>query len=305
MKTIPAALLAHYALAVTTVAVCLKVVRADGTVIGVTTAGEAVTLSGVTYQPGFDLSSLETTDSLAVDNMELKFVAFDSIVPRADIVSGLWNNAFFEISQYNMASPSDGVDILKRGHVGKITLRTGTYVAELLSLKQLLQQTQGIVLSKTCRARFADYPAQFGSSRCGLTAASFISTGTLTAVTDARTITDSGRAQATDYFTEGLLKMTSGPASGFSAKVKQFTAGGAFLLSLPLPYTPVVGNTYQVIAGCRKRREDCIAFGNILNFQGEPDGKGLDKATGSGMAVAQPATTPTVATDTLEFPGGP
>jgi hypothetical protein len=40
----------------------------------------------------------------------------------------------------------------------------------------------------------------------------------------------------------------------------------------PAIYTVQVGDTYSLVAGCRKRLdEDCAAkFGNELNFQGEP-----------------------------------
>ncbi len=42
-----------------------------------------------------------------------------------------------------------------------------------------------------------------------------------------------------------------------------------------------VGDTFDVIAGCRKRlTEDCkVKFNNVLNFQGEPHLPGIDRLT--------------------------
>jgi hypothetical protein len=49
--------------------------------------------------------------------------------------------------------------------------------------------------------------------------------------------------------------------------------GGIFTLHLPMPYDIAVGDTYEAVPGCRKRRsEDCnIKFNNVVNFRGFPD----------------------------------
>jgi uncharacterized phage protein (TIGR02218 family) len=291
VKVIPIALATDYAQGGTHIAAFLKVTRGDGLVLGFTSTDDAIPIAGVTYYPGFDLSNLQSTDTLGVDNMELQFLALDDLLPEDDLLTGLWNNAAFEVFEGSYTSIADGVNVLKGGTTGEVQLRGGQYIVEFRSLTQALQQTQVTLTSKTCPARFADYPSQFGLRRCGLAAADFTVTGTFTAVASAQLLTDSGRAEDDDWFAEGILKVTSGPAIGQTQKIKVY-ASGAFTLSLPLDVAPEVGDTYTAISGCRKRlEEDCVGkYGNGLNFQGHRHLPGADAVMKSPKAAPQPET---------------
>ena len=70
--------------------------------------------------------------------------------------------------------------------------------AELRGLQQYLQQPIGSVSSKTCRARLGD-------ALCTKVLTSFTFTGSVTTATSAQVFTDSTKAQAAEYFNEGLL----------------------------------------------------------------------------------------------------
>ena len=107
-------------------------------------------------------------------------------------------------------------------------------------------------------------------------------TGTITSVTSKQVFTDSSRTEADDYFGEGILTWTAGLNTGLSQKVKTY-ASDTFTLSLPMIFDVQIGDTYSVIAGCRKRLdEDCAAkFSNELNFQGEPHRPTVDELTSS------------------------
>lgn len=63
--------------------------------------------------------------------------------------------------------------------------------------------------------------------------------------------------------------------------MRTFALGGVITLSLPMLLTVAVGNSFSIVAGCRKRlAEDCVAkFNNVLNFQGEPHLPGIDQLT--------------------------
>lgn len=273
-KTLPAGLLSHYA-GDTTVCQIVKVTRTDSEVAGFTSWDHPVEVDGVTYEPGFDPSALSSTDTLAVDNLELTVLADDDDQLREDLLAGRWDGAFFEISEINAESPSDGVNTLKRGWLGEVRFERGRFVVEFRSLAQLLQQPQGIATTKTCRARLGD-------AACGVDLGPWTVTSTITAVASTREITDNTRAEAEDYFAEGVLTFTDGLNAGISRKVRSF-ASGIFTLSLPFPFTVEAGDAYTAVAGCRKRREDCRdKFANILNFQGEPHLPGVD-------ALARPA----------------
>jgi len=90
-----------------------------------------------------------------------------------------------------------------------------------------------------------------------------------------------GGLYAVGWFNEGVLTFTSGANAGLKQKVKAYDALGNYTLSLPMYQAIAPGDTFSVVAGCRKRlAEDCYAkFANQLNFQGEPHLPGIDTLT--------------------------
>lgn len=287
MKTLPAALAAHYATGATTTAYALRVTRTDGEVFGFTSATESATIDGVLYDAtqGLDISSIVTSAGFAVDNLELTTLDDGTLFTATDVLGGRWQNAAFLIFRYNWASVDDGSEPIMAGTVGNVELRRGSIVAELRGLQQYLQQPIGNVTTRTCRARFADFPSANQNNLCRLTAADYTETGEVTAVTSRQVFTvDFGSLSPSppeDYFGEGVLTWTSGTHQGLRVKVKSYTAAGVVGLMLPLPADPEVGATFEIVAGCRKRlQEDCRdKFDNVLNFQGEPHLPGVDFLT--------------------------
>lgn len=273
MKSISANLLAHYQQGTTTLAHGLKITRLDGAVFAFTSAQEDVVIGGVRHgaSQGLMVTNIEQQSGAAVDNLELSTLDDGTLFVKADILAGVWNNARFELYRYNVNAPADGTDPLLYGTVGNVRLGGNVITAELRGLQQYFQQPVGDVTSRNCRARFGD-------SMCRANAAAYTVTGTITSVTNKQTFADSALTQADDWFAEGLLTFTSGNNIGITQKVKTF-ASKAFTLSLPMLQTIQVGDTYSVVAGCRKRlAEDCVAkFNNAINFQGEPHVPGIDK----------------------------
>lgn len=283
MRTIPVALASHQAERATTLADALRVEREDGTVFGFTSADADVTISSQLYRasPGLLVTQIDWSAGFNVDNLDLTTLHDGTVFDQADVLSGVWRNAAFSLFRYNHADPGDGIDTLITGTLGDVQILRDTVVAELRGLQQYLQQPVGVISTKTCRAAFADFPAPVSDrTRCRLTAASFTVTGSVTAVTSNQVFTDSTKAQAADYFAEGVLTWTSGPSAGQRVKVKAFS-GGQFELMLPMIENVAIGHTFSVIAGCRKRfEEDCVTrFGNGVNFQGQPHRPLLDEIT--------------------------
>ena len=96
---------------------------------------------------------------------------------------------------------------------------------------------------------------------------------TLTSVSSASVFTDSARVEADDTFGAGTIQFTSGPNAGLKPlEIKSFAAGVITTFE-PFYYLPVVGNSYSMVRGCRKRLSDCqarVGGSNILNFGGFP-----------------------------------
>ena len=86
-------------------------------------------------------------------------------------------------------------------------------------------------------------------------------------------------ASPADYFQEGLLLWTSGLNSGQAMEIKSYAeATQEMVLFLKMREAVAVGDFLTVLPGCDKTAATCIAkFGNIINFQGEPDVPGEDQ----------------------------
>lgn len=276
-KVIPAGLLSNYHSDSPTVAWAIKITRTDDAVYGWTSADRDATIDAVIYEsaPGLSVASFASSAGLAVDNSELTVLADDTIITRADILAGRWNNAAYLLFKYDWTDVSAGEEVISAGFLGELHPRSGAYVAELRALQQYLQQPVGAASTKTCRARLGD-------AMCMVDLGGWTETGTITGVTSKQVFTDSSRTEADDYFGEGILTWTAGLNTGLSQKVKTY-ASDTFTLSLPMIFDVQIGDTYSVIAGCRKRLdEDCAAkFSNELNFQGEPHRPTVDELTSS------------------------
>ena len=151
-------------------------------------------------------------------------------------------------------------------------VRRSVVVIELRGLQQFLQQPIGSVSTKTCRARWV--------IPCGVDLGSFTQAGTVTSVTSNYVFDATGRTEAADYFSEGLLEWMTGDNAGMRTKIRTHATGGVFTQALPT-FRPIqVGDTFEVIAGCRKRLEDCRdKFSNILRMFAEPHRPPIDQLT--------------------------
>lgn len=281
MKTFAAGLAAHYAGVATTLAQFVEVTRADGAVFRYTSVDTSITVSGNVYAPGLDVTAIANQAGLGGNNLEVT-TTYDSVFTRTDFLLGLWSDAEWRLFEANWKSPADGINTLGNYITGDTTPGELAVKIELIAKGAAhLKQSVGIITTKECRARFADYPTPIYLSRCRLSPASYIVTGNITSVTSQQVARDSARTEAADWFGEGALKFTTGSNAGLSMKVRDYALDGTFTFSLPFPATIAVGDAYEVIAGCRKRRtEDCAnKFGNAANHQGEPDLPGQDKIT--------------------------
>jgi uncharacterized phage protein (TIGR02218 family) len=274
MKTLSAALEAHLAQPVTTLALCWRIQRLDGQVFGATNHDRDLTVGADLYRAdaGATPGALEARADLSVPGLEVQGVLDDAALGAAELMAGRYDGAAVEIFAVNWADPDGGRLELLAGTLGEVRRRGDAFAAEVRGLAQALQQTIGEVLTPTCRA-------DLGDAWCTVDLAPLTVAGTLTAVTDARRLRDSARAEAAGYWDGGKLTMTSGAAAGFSAEVSAYPAPGAtWELFEPLPYLPAVGDAYTLAPGCDKRPETCAGrYANMLNFQGEPGIPGQDE----------------------------
>lgn len=262
----------------------IRVVRRDGTVLGwtehdrdatVTVLGQSIELLA---NPGFNLSSIVSTAGLGVDTAICDVMAGDQMT-RADILARKWDGATVYLFRYDWTDPTAGTVPIKRGSFGNFKPKLGQFAVEFRDLRQALQHNSTWVLQEACRW-------QLGDARCTKNLAAFTHAGTVTAVASQYQFTDSGLAQAADYFGEGEIVWLTGLNEGLRHKVRVHATGGVFTLAEAAIFTIGVGDTFNAIAGCRKRfTEDCLGkFDNALNYGGEKDKPKRDDL----MAPGQP-----------------
>lgn len=276
-KTISANLKTHLAGPVTTLATLWKLTRQDTTVFAFTDHDKDIVYGGTTYEAatGFLPTALDQSGALNVDNLDV-MTFFDSAkITEADVVAGLFDYADIDIVLINYESTGDGIVYLAGGwKVGEFTLGDNGFTAEVRSKSQLLQQQILDLYSPDCRAEFCD-------AKCGLTAATYTETGTVTSVSGSypkAVFTDTSRSEGSDVFGGGVLTWTSGNNDGIQMDVKEYNhSTKTFTLMLQMPVDIEIGDDYSVLKACDKTDGTCKnTYSNLDNFRGEPLLKGID-----------------------------
>lgn len=271
MKQLSADLQAHLESGTTTLCWCWKLVRRDGVVQGFTDHDRKVAFDGVTYEAaaGFTASDIKDGVGLSVDNLEVSGALSSAALNENDLAAGLYDDAAISIYRVNWQAPEQRV-LMRSGSIGEVR-RTGTaFTAEVRGLAHYLQQPKGRLYQLTC-------DADLGDARCGidLENAAWRGIGIVVEALSARRFIVSGLDDFDhDHFTRGLVRFTSGTASGRAIEVKAHTKiAGVVTLDLwtALDASPEAGTTITVTAGCDKRFATCKArFANGINFRGFP-----------------------------------
>ncbi len=259
---------------------CWRVTRKDGTVFGFTDHDLDLTFEGVVFRAssGMDASALQTATGLSVDNAQAVGALSDAAVTEDDIRAGRFDQA--EVHQWLVDWERPDLRVLLfRGRFGEIRRSDGRFEVELRGLTEALNVPVGRSILKAC-------DRVLGDTKCGvdLSDPRFSAEGeVLTGSGGARVVASGlGRFEA-DWFSGGKLVWVSGANRGEVAAIKtDHLAGASRRFDLwQEPYrSMVVGERFQVFAGCDKRASTCrVKFGNFLNFRGFPHIPGEDWVT--------------------------
>jgi uncharacterized phage protein (TIGR02218 family) len=288
VRTIPAALKAHLQQNVTTTCRLLRITLREGGVFGLTTLDRNVDYDGVTYiaANGFDPSVIATDTGLSVDNAEA--TALLSVdVPGVTLemaMAGELDDASWELRLVNWSDLSMGHMVIDAGDIGEVTVSgESIYVPELLSYAMRLKQSIGYVWSRRCRATFGtDANSQTG---CGVDASGMWRAGTVTAVGGEPQVVFAAVGLVLDQLpVPGRVRWTSGPnRSSRLYQVEAYSAASHTIALLePVPFLIEAGHQFEIRRDCNKSPSFCSAYGNLINYKGEPFipvGDGLESMT--------------------------
>ena len=272
MKTISGGLTTHLSGEVSTLAVCWKATATNGTVRAFTSHDQDITFDAVTYASsiGGTPTAVATTGSLAVDNVDLEILLDALGFTASDLAAGIWDYATLDVFMVNYLDLTQAEVKLRRGKVGQVSLKRGSFLLEVRGLLQYYTTQLLETYQPGCQA-------DLGDTRCGVDLGPLTVTGSITGTTvgNTRIFTDTARTEALGWFDGGLLTWTSGLNNGLSMEVKTYTLSGTTIaLVLGMPHALTVGDTYSVYAGCDKSLSGVngclVKFNNVVNFRGFP-----------------------------------
>lgn len=259
---------------VMTVALCWKLTRGDGLVLGFTSHDQDIAIDGIDYvaRPGMMPSAVSQTTELSGDSMETMGPISSVGIRADDLESGRWADARVELFACDWRAPDNGRLWLVRGTLGSVA-RTGlgfsdSFRAELVSGLAQLERIQPLRLSPTCRA-------ELGDARCGIDmrfhrvrATASGGGGNVVLLRDAL-----GNAE---NYAFGRVRWVSGPLTGVDRRIAAASAQ-ELVLEEPLPDTSGAEGELWIWEGCDKRLQTCaMRFSNVLAFDGEPHVPGND-----------------------------
>lgn len=245
---------------------CWRIELEDGTVFGFTEHDKELVIDGETYFPNnsFTSTAFEQSNDLKVDNVNVVALTSD-LITEEDLNAGRFDNASVRIFYVQWDRPGIGILPLMGARLGEMTLGEGTFETELRSLSQALQQSIGRVYGLEC-------DANLGDNRCRVDLTPFTATGSISGIFDIVTFRDNSRTEEDDYFQYGMLRFTTGKNAGLEVEVKGYKQEGQMIVLLETPAYPlVVGDEFEIVAGCDKTCDTCRdKFNNIENFRGFP-----------------------------------
>lgn len=260
----------------TTIALCWRIVRADGIALGFTAHDRSLTIGGLRFEsaPGINPSAIEIGGGLDVDTLEVAGALSADAITAIDLAAGRYDRAAVSLFMVDWTDPAGPTLPLARGTLGEIERRLsasgGEFAATLRGPTAALEAVAVESCAPECRA-------ELGDRRCRIDLAP-------------RTVRttggpDPGGAIAIDLagplerFVHGRLRVLDGVHAGCDLRIA--AVDGATLMPLePLPSPLSPGTAVELREGCDKRLVSCVSrFGNVANLRGEPHVPGGDVLT--------------------------
>ena len=245
---------------------CIRIVAVSGLTIRLTQYPKNLAMSnGQVYQStvGYEFTGYQATTSFSPSVVDLEGIAGFAGIDKDSVASGVFDNARCYLFATTWNNPVEDYEPILLSFLGKTTLQDNRYRIEEMAMVDALNQSVGGTYTAACQKRFG------GQEFAGCKKVPIVVSGALTSVTSQFTVTDSGRGEASGFFTEGKMAFTSGPNAGLkSQEIKVHSAGGIITVHEPFYYPPAIGDTYTLTEGCLHTMAACQAKGNILNFGG-------------------------------------
>lgn len=256
-----------------TVALCWRLERRDGVVLGFTTHDRDLQRDGLVFRssPGLLPSAISISDGFEADSLEMRGALTSAAITAADLSLGRWDGAAIQVFMVDWQAPAGEMLPLARGELGEVSTRGNAFEAALRSPVSLLDAPVAEQTSPGCRA-------QLGDSRCRIDMAARTRLARIVSAPSDDRVEVTG-AMIGDACGFGRLRWLGGLNSGLENRILR-SDGPVMTLDEPPGFAPASGDLVQISEGCDGTLATCAGrFGNVLNFRGEPHLPGFDLLT--------------------------
>jgi uncharacterized phage protein (TIGR02218 family) len=278
MRTINGSLQTKLTSGTTTLCHITRITRKDGVVKRFTDHNADVVVGGFTYESDDSvlISAITTATNNGMQSTNCDVIFSTSGIADIDVVRGVYDNATVTFAIVDYTDTALGEIILMTGIITVFDVTDkGRGSFEIRGLLTRGDARVGEYYSAECRA-------DLGDTRCKVNLATYQTTGVVHLVERATSLqVDFTGTPGDGFYSFGVITFTSGNNIGLSLEVMTQAAIDAtydrIVLPLAFPYTPEVGDTFTLTAGCNHQKTTCkTKFNNLVNFRGEPFVPGQD-----------------------------
>ncbi len=255
----------------------VEVIRADGTVVRVTSNSEPVTYDGFSYTPdaAAAMSAVRSELGFRPTSADISGAISADAITAEDMAAGLYDNAKVIERTIDPSQPWKRRVFKRVFRLGKIQHEDNQYSAQMSGVMTAMREVTGSRVAVEC-----DY--LLGSGECGVDLSDLIEYDLrIESVTDQTTfaahVDDINATRADDYFGNGTVLFFTGSNAGLEFRVKSYTkATRLIVLTAKAPLALAVGDRFQMTPGCWHRYTlDCVTkwtngrrFGGAEAFPG-------------------------------------
>jgi uncharacterized phage protein (TIGR02218 family) len=261
--------------ALTTMALCWRLDRADGVTIGFTAHDRDLTIDGIVYRssPGMVSSAIHQSDGFDVDTLDLEGALTHDAITADDLAAGRWDGAALTLFATDWTDRTETL-VIARGEIGDVSIRDEAFTAELRGPTALLERPVVERTSPDCRA-------SLGDRRCRIDLAARTRFALLVSVADEVLTLDAAEPSANAYG-YGRLRWLDGANAALAVPILS-SAGTTVTLRDPPAFAIEPGARVELLEGCDRLFATCrTRFANAANFRGEPYLPGIDLLTRYG-----------------------
>lgn len=216
--------------------------------------------SQLTFAAGIEVSSCTVTIEPRPGDV------LGNLPVAAAIRAGIWDAADFTLARAYYDSVGNLRGTLPRfaGRLGPLNMKDGSLKLTLNSHASTLNRAVPPVYQASCLNTLFDVG-------CGLDRAAWEVTGNAGGGSTPKLIW-TGRGEAPDWFTAGVIMFTGGALLGLRRTVREHGGSGDVLLFDAFPSAPAAGDPFRITPGCNRSlgAGGCAKFNNRPAFRGQP-----------------------------------